>query len=137
MQSVLFTLGEKTFAVDALAVQEILKYPQTTPLPQSPAHVLGMTDFRGSSIPVIHLGQMLNTESAERGARAIVLQNDELCAAFVVDDVTDVLEIRADVLDAVPAAISSATFVPSAVARLNDRLVVVIDPLKLLTQCQQ
>jgi len=136
MQSVVFSLGEKSYAVSALAVQEILKHPRTTPLPQAPTHVVGMTDFRGKSIPVVHLGKLLNVAALDEGPKAIVLEDSELCAAFIVDDVTDVLDIPDDLIDVIPAGVSTAESIPHAVARLGEKMVIVVDPIKLVKQNQ-
>ncbi|MBT9151827.1 MAG: Chemotaxis protein CheW [Firmicutes bacterium] len=132
MQVVILDLGKETFAIEALAVQEILRRPHAVSLPEAPPHVLGIIDFRGRSIPLIHLGRMLSVPTTAEGMRAIVLEEEGFSAAFLVDDVSDVINIPDHAFDPMPAAIEGATQVPKAVARLKDRLIVVIDPVRLL-----
>lgn len=136
MQVVIFTLGKDSYAVEALAVQEILRKPEPVILPEAPPYIAGMVDFRGKTIPLVHLGKLLNLPAAEVGQRAIVLDGDGFVAAFQVDDVNDVLNIPDHALDPVPNVALGSTTVPKAVARLKDRMIVVIDPVKLLIKSQ-
>lgn len=132
MQVVIFTLGKDSYAIEALAVQEVLRKPEPITLPEAPPYLSGMVDFRGKTIPLVHLGRLLNLPAAEAGQRAIVLECDGSTAAFQVDDVCDVINIPDHALDPVPAVANGQTTVPKAVARLKDRMIVVIDPVKLL-----
>lgn len=137
MQVVVFSLGKDTYAVEALAVQEIVRRPEYTTLPEAPRHILGMMDFRGHSIPIIHLGHMLSVNAAEEGLRAIVVEDDGFITAFMVDDVDDVLDLPPESIEPVPSIVSSSSSVPKAVARIKGRLIIVIDPVKLLMRSQE
>lgn len=137
MQVVVFSLGQSTYAVEALAVQEIVRRPQYTPLPEVPRHILGMMDFRGQSIPLIHLGNMLTVDAAEDGQRAIVVEGDGFITGFMVDDVNDVLNLPPESIEPVPSIVSTSSSVPKAVARIKDRLIIVVDPVKLLMRSQE
>ena len=134
MQVAVFSLGKDSYAIEALAVQEIVRRPQYTTLPEAPGHILGMMDFRGLSIPLIHLGRMLSVESLDDGQRAIVVEDEGLIAAFMVDDVDDVISLAPESIEPVPNIVSSADSVPKAVARIKDKLIIVIDPIKLLVR---
>jgi purine-binding chemotaxis protein CheW len=46
-QVLTFTLGNETYGVDILRVQEIRGWSPVTRIPQSPAHVLGVLNLRG------------------------------------------------------------------------------------------
>ncbi|KAF0196173.1 MAG: CheW protein [Bacillota bacterium] len=137
MQVVVFSLGQSTYAVEALAVQEIIRRPEYTTLPEAPRHILGLMDFRGLSIPLIHLGHMLSVSAAEEGLRAIVVGSDGFVTAFMVDDVDDVLNLPPESIEPVPSIVSSPFSVPKAVARIKGRLIIVIDPIKLLIRGQE
>ena len=137
MQVVVFSLGVDTYAIEALAVQEIVRRPEYIALPESPRHILGMMDFRGQSIPLIHLGQMLSVDATVAGLRAIVVEDDGFTAGFMVDDVDDVLNLPPESIEPVPSIVITASSVPKAVARIKGRLIVVIDPIKLLMRSQE
>ena len=112
MQVVVFSLGPDTYAVEALAVQEIIRRPEYTTLPEAPEHILGLMDFRGLSIPLIHLGKMLSVQAEEEGLRAIVVEGDGFVTAFMVDDVDDVLDLPPESIESVPSIVSSPSSVP-------------------------
>lgn len=137
MQVVIVDLGKESFAVEALSVQEILRKPQATALPEAPPHVLGIIDFRGQSIPLIHLGRLLSLPTSGEGMRAVVLEAEGHRAAFLVDDVSDVVNIPDHSFDPMPPTIDGATQVPKAMARHKDRLIVVIDPVNLLVNLRR
>lgn len=137
MQVVVFSLGSDSYAVDALTVQEILRRPQYTALPESPRHILGMMDFRGVSIPLVHLGHMLSVSAIEEGERAIVLSDGGFTCAFLVDDVSDVFAIADNAIDTVPQVVSGAHSVPKAIARVKDKHIIIVDPVKLLHRSQE
>lgn len=47
-----FTLGKESYGVDVLHVQEIIQYPEISPVPGSPVYVLGIINLRGEVITV-------------------------------------------------------------------------------------
>lgn len=50
-----FTLGEETFAVEILSVQEIRTWEVPTLLPRAPEYMKGVINLRGTIVPVIDL----------------------------------------------------------------------------------
>ena len=54
-QVLTFTLGEETYGVDILRVQEIRGWSPVTRIPQAQAHVLGVLNLRGSIVPIVDL----------------------------------------------------------------------------------
>ena len=50
-----FTLGDETFAVEILSVQEIRTWEVPTLLPRSPEYMKGVINLRGTIVPVIDL----------------------------------------------------------------------------------
>ena len=64
-QILTFTLGAETYGVDILRVQEIRGWAPVTRIPQSPAHVLGVLNLRGSIVPIIDLRMRFQLERAE------------------------------------------------------------------------
>lgn len=59
---VLFFLGEKMFAVNALFVQEIVRVGVITPVHNSPKHLLGITNLRGRLVSVIDPAQRVGLD---------------------------------------------------------------------------
>lgn len=55
LQVVVFALGEEQFALSVGEVREILDHRAPFRVPNAPAWLLGLTDVRGASVPVIDL----------------------------------------------------------------------------------
>ena len=72
-QVLTFTLGNETYGVDILRVQEIRGYSPVTRIPQSPAHVLGVLNLRGSIVPIVDLRMRFNLERAEYTPLTVII----------------------------------------------------------------
>src|ERR1700722_15552839 len=64
-QVLTFVLGNETYGVDILRVQEIRGWSSVTRIPHSPSHVLGVLNLRGSIVPIVDLRMQFNLERAE------------------------------------------------------------------------
>src|SRR5215475_13738818 len=54
-QVLTFVLGNETYGVDILRVQEIRGWSAVTKIPHAPSHVLGVLNLRGSIVPIVDL----------------------------------------------------------------------------------
>ena len=72
---VTFGLADTLFALPVAPVVEILDVRPITPLPRTPAHLLGLIDRRGASVPVIDLRRLLGRPDCDDApdTRIIVL----------------------------------------------------------------
>ena len=52
---VTFRLGKQMFGIDMQALFEIREWEEPTPLPSVPSYVKGVTNLRGSILPVVGL----------------------------------------------------------------------------------
>jgi len=134
VQVVIFSLGSDSYALDALSVQEILREPRALAIPEAPPHICGVIDFRGQNIPLVHLAKLLGLSCATDQERAIVITDGGMSAAFRVDEVDDVLNIPNHALDTASATLAGPATVTKAVARIKDRMLVVLDPARLLSK---
>ena len=112
-QLVVFSLGEEEYALPITHVQEIIRYAEPRGVASQTPWVKGVISLRGKIVPVYDL-------AARLGLRA----GTEAHKIVIVDDVEEVLTVDAAQLDAVPAA--GADFI-DAVAKIDDRLVVLLD----------
>src|SRR5712671_231992 len=98
-QILTFTLGAETYGVDILRVQEIRGWAPVTRIPQSPAHVLGVLNLRGSIVPIIDLRMRFQLERAEYTALTVIIVLSVESATgrrdigMVVDGVSDVIDV--------------------------------------------
>jgi len=99
-QSLTFTLGEETFAVEVSHVREILEAVPMTRMPDSPAYIGGIINVRGAVVPVIDLRVKLGMEPAKatQNTSIIVTEHKDAGAVLVVgllvDAVQEVIEFE-------------------------------------------
>lgn len=132
MQLVGFNIGSELFGVNILSVQEIIRTTPITPIPDSPDFIEGVINLRGNIIPVIDLRKRLNLLTDgfnENNLWIVILNVDNRVTGFIVDHVTQVLKINADIIkpapDIVIAGLQSQYI--SGVCKIDERLLVLLD----------
>jgi purine-binding chemotaxis protein CheW len=137
LQLVSFELAGEEFAVDILSVQEINRMMELTRVPQSPPDVEGVINLRGKIIPVLDLRRRFGMDGAARNEdnRIIVVEVQKRVLGFIVDKVHEVLRISSGIVEPAPAMACSihSEFI-SGVAKLNGRLIILLDLSKLFGQ---
>ncbi len=137
LQLVSFKIANEEFGVDILNVQEINKMTQITKVPNAPDFVEGVINLRGRVIPIIDLRTRLKLEKKEhdKETRIIVVEIANKTVGFIVDAVKEVLRIPTSIIEPPPQL---ATGIDSdfirAVGKLEDRLLILIDLEKVLTE---
>ena len=100
-QIVLFTLDAETYGVDILRVQEIVNAGPITPVPATPKYVLGLTNIRGRTIPLIDLRQRLGLKEEKKDrAQFLILNSDAGDVGLVIDAVTEVWRVDPESVNA-------------------------------------
>ncbi len=135
LQLVGFKVGDEEFAVDILQVQEINKMIAITKIPNAPYFVEGVVNLRGRIIPVIDLRTRLKLAKKEQDSktRIIVVELSGKTLGFIVDEVSEVIRIPRSITEPPPQLVSGidAEYI-TAVAKLEDRLIILIDLDKVL-----
>jgi len=130
-----FVLGEEEYGLEILKVQEINSMTGITSVPWTPEYVSGVINLRGRVIPIVNLRRKFNlpvTADTEKTC-IIVVQvdhaDDELTMGIVVDEVSDVLNIRGDQIEPAPGfggGMAAADFV-TGMGKLEDKSVILMD----------
>lgn len=134
-QLVIFTLGKELYGVTIHSVESIIKLQAITQVPRTAAFILGVTNLRGTVVPVLDLRRRFNLASCEdtSNTRIVIINAEGGKVGIVVDEVTEVLKVPANSIQPPPAM---STTVESAfingIARINDRLVILLDLEKVL-----
>jgi purine-binding chemotaxis protein CheW len=91
-------LGEETYGIDILKVQEIRELDHVTRVPHVAPFVRGVINLRGAIVPIVDLGLMFGFPEplALEKASAIVLNVDRRMVGMVVTGVSDVLALADD-----------------------------------------
>jgi purine-binding chemotaxis protein CheW len=138
-QVLTFTLGDETYGVDILRVQEIRGYSTVTRIPQAPAHVLGVLNLRGSIVPIVDMRMRFNLDRAEYTPLTVIIVLSVESAAgrrdigVVVDGVSDVIDVaNADVKPAPELGAQVSTEFIEGLAAVSGRMVMLLDIDKLI-----
>lgn len=109
LQVVVFGLGAERFALPVTEVREILDHRPAFRMPDAPAWLLGLTDVRGTSVPMIDLRVRLGMAAAETtlATRVLVVEAPvdgaaPLVVGLVVDRVLDVSSFGAAAVEPSP-----------------------------------
>ncbi len=90
-----FLLAHERYAIGLLSVREIAPMENLTPLPCTPAFVLGIVNLRGEILSVIDIGKFFDLP--EKGLtdlnKIIVLQNGTMVFGILADVITGVRRI--------------------------------------------
>src|SRR5258706_4402051 len=114
-------LGDETYAVDILQVQEIREVNEVTRVPHVAPFVRGVINLRGAIVPIVDLGLMFGFPEPAKlaGASAIVLDVDHRLVGLVVSSVSDVLQLADDEIAPTPELGSRA--IAAAIAGIGTR----------------
>lgn len=93
---VTFSLGEQIFGIDMASLIEIREWEAPTPLPGVPFYIKGVTNLRGTVVPVVGLAERLGWPPSRIHARSciLVVNLDGKQAGFLVDEVSDIVLIK-------------------------------------------
>ncbi len=133
-QMLTFVLGDETYGVDILRVQEIRGWQPVTRIPQSPHHVLGVLNLRGSIVPIVDLRMRLNFENAEYNAVTVIIvlsvesAHGRRDVGVVVDAVSDVVDVKTNEVKPAPelGAQTNTEYI-QGLATIADRMVMLLD----------
>ncbi len=92
---ILFRIGERLCAADLPSTERLLRAAAPTPLPESPAHLLGVLNLEGTLIPVVDLREYVGcvARPLDPDDRFLILQSGGKRTALVVEEVLGVQEI--------------------------------------------
>jgi purine-binding chemotaxis protein CheW len=132
-QAVLFRLENNIFGVPISNVQEIIKTPAITAIPNTPEFFKGVVNLRGKVIPVLGLSEKLGLRESDSEERRTIIVNVGInTAGIIVDAVCDVLKIAEDSIETEVNLCDTASRAISGIAKLDDRLVILLNLDQLL-----
>jgi purine-binding chemotaxis protein CheW len=132
---VAFLLDREEFGLPVENVREVLRVGEVTRVPQAPAHIRGVTNVRGSILPVVEVRTRIGLGPLDPGpkARIVVLEVGERALGLLVDRVTRVAKVRVSEIEPPPADVVTArTDYVVGVAKRPEGLLILLDPAKTL-----
>lgn len=90
-----FTLDGRAFGIDMAALVEIREWEEPTPLPKVAPWIKGVTNLRGTVIPVFGLAERLGWRPSPIHARSciLVVSIGAQQAGLLIDEVADIVAI--------------------------------------------
>lgn len=135
-----FRLGDEEYGLEILKVQEIIQLQSITRIPRTPSCVRGVINLRGKVIPVVDLRAKFGLGAAEDTERTciIVVQihsgESLLVIGILIDEVREVLDIRAESIEEAPDFGSSVdTEFILGMGKVNGAVKILLDIDKVLT----
>lgn len=136
LQWVTYRLGEETYGINVMQVQEVLRYTEIAPVPGAPVYVLGIINLRGNVVTVIDTRARFGLEPAETSdnTRIVIIESDEQVVGILVDSVAEVVYLRTSEIDSAPnvGTEESAKFI-QGVSNRDGELLILVDLNKLLS----
>jgi purine-binding chemotaxis protein CheW len=137
---VLCRIGSRIGALALLDVRETMRPLPIEPLAGTPPFVLGLAIVRGSPVPVIDAGRLLNPSALPYSpialsfaSRFVSLKLGDRTAALAVDAVLDVRSLAAGMLADIPLLLSEASEdLVSLVGALDTELLLVLETARLV-----
>lgn len=128
-----FKLNSSEYMVPILNVREIISIPSVTALPHLPSYVIGVTNIRGSIIPIISLRSLMNTGGDESGATTvIIISTGKISFGIMIDSITGVINSAKENIDSPEQIVNGNLEQIEGVAKIDDRLIVLLNIKKLL-----
>ena len=135
-----FYLGDETYGIEILKVQEIIGMMNVTHFPKAPDFIRGVINLRGKVIPVIELRKKFNLETHRDDEKTciIVIQlmvgDNEIRQGVIVDEVSEVLDISAEEIELSPSFGSQGNidFI-MGVGKVSDKVVILLDVNRILS----
>jgi purine-binding chemotaxis protein CheW len=138
-----FKIGKETFAVSVHKALEVLEKQNITRVPNVPAYVEGVINFRGKIVPVIDTRLKFKlTKKAEDEKYVIIvfdlmLENKNMIIGAIADSVNDVIALDDSSILEVPELgfNYNADFI-SGMLKSNDSFTMILDIDKVFTMAE-
>lgn len=137
LELLLFHLGgSQKFAINVFKIQEVMRLPQLTKIPDRHPVVRGVTHLRGQTVPVVDLRHAISMgplKVDESDATIIVTEYNMTVQAFLVGGVDRIVNMNWNEILPPPKGSGRQHYL-TAITRVDDRIVEIIDVEKVLAE---
>lgn len=134
-QVVSFRIGKELFGVQIQSVQEIVRVPEITAVPEMPAFVDGVINLRGKIVSIIDLSRRLRIEGSVRtkSSRILIIEVENKIVGLLVDAVNAILRIPPEAVEPAPDIITAVgrEYI-LGVGKLADKLIILLSLKNIL-----
>jgi purine-binding chemotaxis protein CheW len=130
-QLVVFSMHDEQYALPITGIREIIRYRPSRSVGAGGGVVQGVINLRGQVIPICdlssRLGEMLEIRE---DSRILIIDTSDAVIGLIVDTVDEVMLVTADQIEDLPV---SETGLGNQVAKVEDRLIILVDAERNLT----
>jgi purine-binding chemotaxis protein CheW len=130
-----FGLDREEYGIKVGQVREVIRVTEITRVPQSPAHVRGVTNLRGRILPVVEIRTRLGLEAGvvTQRSRIIVVEVHDRVLGILVDAVLQVAKVPLETVTPPPEeVVTPQTDYINGVAHWSGRLIILLELEKVL-----
>ncbi|MCI8571134.1 MAG: chemotaxis protein CheV [Lachnospiraceae bacterium] len=129
-----FELDGNAYGINVAKIKEIIPYQQVTPVPNSHPSIEGIFMPRDTMITAIDLKNCLQRGVSSEGGLFIITNFNKLDIAFHVDAVKGIHRVSWENIIKPGATVSNAEeSISTGIVKLNNRLVIILDFEKIVT----
>jgi purine-binding chemotaxis protein CheW len=136
-QFVIFSINEEEFGLDIENISSIERMLEIFKIPNAPGYIEGLANLRGKVYTIFNLRKRFNLPCPEfdDNTKVIITNNSASEIGIIVDEVKEIVKLDESAFEPAPKALSTLKerFL-SGTAKLDDRLVLMLDLEKVLTE---
>lgn len=135
LQWVTYRLGDETYGINVMQVQEVLRHTEIAPVPGAPDYVLGIINLRGNVVTVIDTRARFGLPEVEitDNTRIVIIEADEQVLGIMVDSVAEVVYLKSSEIDSAPnVGTEESTKFIQGVSNRDDELLILVDLNRML-----
>lgn len=140
IQLIVFRLGEEEYGLRIEQVKEVTITPEVAKMPKTPPFVKGIANLRGDIIAIIDLEERFQLRPAVEDLPPVTytmaIEATDYTIGIVVREVPQPLSIPASLIESAPDFIQDININDKyieGIVKLDGRIIIVLDMLKLLT----
>ncbi len=135
-QYIAFVLEKQEFAVPIMRVQEIIKIPQITQVPNAPYYSQGISNLRGKIVPIVNLKRLLNLSDQNEHTKVVVVNVGKTTLGLLIDEISGVINVEESQIETNIVVGENGSI--SGIAKLSDtRLVSLLNLSKLIPELNE
>ncbi|WP_130806474.1 chemotaxis protein CheW [Senegalia massiliensis] len=139
-QFVVFKLDGEEYGINIINVKEIGIYKEPVKIPNSPEFIEGIINYRGEVIPIVNLKKRFNLNDLiiSNNTRVIIININDKQVGFVVDEASQTIRIDEEHIENTPEMVTriDSEYI-TGVGKVEDRLILIIDLEKVLTDSEK
>ena len=129
-QYIKIAVGEEFYGVDISVIENIVRMQRITRVPNVAAYIKGVINLRGEIVPIMNLRLKIGLEEIEytKDTRIIIIKTENYgTIGLIVDAVKEVVALEEDQLEKLPYDNTEENHFVSAVGKVDNTLVSVLD----------